>query len=191
MGDLIGARGSSLDNAIAQKGYKFAVNKGAASMYWNHDQKRCVSVLVSNGRVDSIQNATSADCGKKGGVLMNALRDSEFNRGKNDAMGGKAYSASDSEEYHSGYMEGERLRGGGHTGHGTAPQRVDDLNGTNSIAAIDRMSERGFASVDSMDEGNTQYGIFYNRGTHQCVQLTMADSRVVGVNDIGHHPKCH
>lgn len=188
---LVGVRGSSLDNAIGEKGYVFAKNVGAASMYWNKSQKICASVLVDNGRVASVQTATPGDCGHKGGILANALRDAEFNRGKSDAMANKPYAKNDSEEYHSGYMEGERMRGGGHAGHGAEPAHFNDLNGKNSIAAIDAMGERGFSNVDSMTMGNTQYGIYYNRATHQCVQLTMADGRVVSANDIGHHPNCH
>lgn len=65
------------------------------------------------------------------------------------------------------------------------------IKGMNSIAAIDAMSERGFANVDSLESGNTQYGIFYNRGSGICAQLTMADGKVLDAADIHTHPKCH
>ncbi|MEQ7874158.1 hypothetical protein ABDK56_09175 [Sphingomonas sp. ASV193] len=64
------------------------------------------------------------------------------------------------------------------------------LAGMNSIRAIDVMTERGFANVDSSTMANTQYGIYYNRATRVCAQLTMADGRVVAANDIRVHPKC-
>lgn len=75
--------------------------------------------------------------------------------------------------------------GGGGSGGGLA-----GLSGTDSIAAIDTMTDRGFTNVDSFESGNTQYGIFYNRSTRVCAQLTMADGKVVDARDIQTHAKC-
>lgn len=78
--------------------------------------------------------------------------------------------------------------GGGGTGGGKA--NIGDLAGMNSIRAIDVMAERGFRDVDSLTSGNTQYGIFWRPQSRQCVQLAMADGKVVSADDIGTHPKC-
>lgn len=64
------------------------------------------------------------------------------------------------------------------------------IRGMNSIAAIDEMSARGFANVDSFSSGNTQYGIYYHRPSRLCVQLTMADGQVLDARDIVTSPKC-
>lgn len=74
---------------------------------------------------------------------------------------------------------------GGGSGNGLA-----GITGMNSIAAIDAMSSRGFTNVDSFSSGNTQYGIYYNRSTRVCAQLTMADTKVTDARDIRTHPKC-
>lgn len=79
---------------------------------------------------------------------------------------------------------------GGNSSNGSAHAGYKDLAGMNSIKAIDEMSARGFRDVDSLSSGNTQYGIFYNPGSRQCIQLTMADGRVVSADDIKTHPKC-
>ena len=68
---------------------------------------------------------------------------------------------------------------------------VSDLTGMDAIKAIDAMSARGFKGVDSITEGETLYGIYYNPSTKQCIQLTNADNKVYAVNDIHVHPKCH
>lgn len=83
--------------------------------------------------------------------------------------------------------------GFGASSHGksTPDPHYKDLAGKNSIAAIDTMAERGFKDVDSIESGNTQYGIFYNPRSHLCVQLTMADGKVIAADDIHSHPKCH
>lgn len=83
----------------------------------------------------------------------------------------------------------------GVTGGASAPPRppaggLRGIAGMGSIDAIDAMSNRGFANVDSLESGNTQYGIFYNRATRTCAQLTMADGKVLDARDIKTHPKC-
>ncbi len=65
-----------------------------------------------------------------------------------------------------------------------------DLVGKNSIKAIDIMAERGFKDVDSIESGNSIYGIFYHPGSRLCIQLAMADGKVVSAENIKTHPNC-
>ena len=67
---------------------------------------------------------------------------------------------------------------------------IRGIAGMDSIEAIDVMAARGFSDVDSFSSGNTQYGIFYRRASRLCVQLTMANGRVLDARDIRTHPKC-
>jgi hypothetical protein len=78
----------------------------------------------------------------------------------------------------------------GNAGGYSPPALFKDLVGTSSFSAIGRMSERGFTSVDTIISGNTQYNIFYNRNTQQCIQMTFADFKVYSADDIKTHPKC-
>jgi hypothetical protein len=68
---------------------------------------------------------------------------------------------------------------------------LSDLKGMDAIKAIDEMTARGFTNVDTMTSGETLYGIYYNRSTKQCIQLTNADNKVYAVSDIKTHPNCH
>lgn len=61
--DLVGARGSSAESELRAKGFAMAGNMGAASLWWNAKSKKCASMLVENGRVDSIEPASARDCG--------------------------------------------------------------------------------------------------------------------------------
>jgi hypothetical protein len=65
-----------------------------------------------------------------------------------------------------------------------------DLQGTSAISGFDRMTERGFKSVDYIESGDTQYSIYYNSNTRQCIQLTVANSKILSADDIHTHPKC-
>lgn len=144
MEDLIGARGSSLDGALERRGYKFAKNEGAASMYWNPSRSSCISALVNNGRVDSIQRASASNCGRErdagnhvvgvaigvaaAGLIAaltshhhgqdyrnnNEQYNRQFQRGYDDGSNGSQYARNDTEAYHAGYMAGEAERNRNH-----------------------------------------------------------------------------
>ena len=138
MADLIGARGSSLDGELNRRGYVLKKNVGAAGMWWNRSSKACISAIVNDGRVQSIEPARASDCGKVDenelvGIAIGAAAaglvaalshhhhdtdhrnhntnyNSEFQRGYHDAFYGAHYATNDSEPYHSGYMAGEAER---------------------------------------------------------------------------------
>lgn len=120
----------------------------------------------------------------------------QWDIGYNDGLHGVPYhNVARSDGYSEGYDAGVQQRNQNtsyHSGRGGYAQaaRFKDLVGGSSISAIDTMSARGFADVDSFSSGNTQYGIFYNRDTRQCVQLTMADGEVMSADDIRTHAKC-
>lgn len=66
LGDLVGARASSAEYQMQERGY-FHVN-GAKSdqsvwnYWWNPSAERCVSVRVAQGRVSTIHDAGPGDC---------------------------------------------------------------------------------------------------------------------------------
>lgn len=116
----------------------------------NGSRSACISALVDNGRVDSIQKASAADCGREkeagnhlSGVVAGAVAagliaaltahhhgqdhrnnneryNKEFERGYSDAFEGKRYAMQDSEAYHAGYMSGEAEQNHRHRNHGQA-----------------------------------------------------------------------
>jgi hypothetical protein len=76
-----------------------------------------------------------------------------------------------------------------HEKHSAAPQ-YKDLAGKDSIKAIDIMASRGFKNVDDIESGNSSYGIFYHPQSRLCIQLAMANGKVVSADDIKTHPNC-
>lgn len=128
--------------------------------------------------------------------LSDHSAEAQYERGYNDGLHNTAYHNYDkSDDYSRGYGAGvsQRQRNtSNHSGRGgyTPHASLNGLQGTNSIRAIDEMSGRGFTNVDSFSSGNTQYGIYFNRSTRQCAQLTFADGRVYDAREIGSHPKC-
>ena len=136
--DIVGARGSSFESLMQDRGYSFVKKVGVAQFWWNGNSKKCVSAAFDNGRVSSIQSTASGDCGHSGGGSTaagivagaaavgliaalsshhkkNPARDTEdynqvYQQGYNDAMYGGQYNRSDSEAYHSGYLAGEAER---------------------------------------------------------------------------------
>ena len=115
----------------------------------------------------------------------------EYQRGYNDCSQGRY----DQEQHGESYKKGCRAAEDGQpaaapAGHQGGKAKISDLKGMDAIKAFDVMTSRGFMSVDSLTSGDTIYGIYYNAKTHQCVQLTNANDRVVSADDIGTHPRC-
>lgn len=119
-----------------------------------------------------------------------------FERGYQDGLHGGTYHNSDrSEAYSSGYSAGDDERNANlrhHTGHSGYQQAVSysDLQGARAAGAMSDIESRGFEQVDNFTSGNTRYSIQWNRQTHQCLQMTIADGRIYDIRDIGQNPNC-
>jgi uncharacterized protein with FMN-binding domain len=132
----------------------------------------------------------------KQGVNYDQQQTQEFEYGYRDGLYNASYSNGNrSDGYARGYEQGVNERNANlshHNGRGgyAKAARISDIKGMNSVSAFDVIVGRGFTNVDSFSSGNTTYGVFYNRATRQCVQMTNADRRVYDIRDIGTHPNC-
>lgn len=76
LNDLVGARGSSGENALETRGYVHhhtaEADAGKYSYWWNPSNKQCVRILTSDGRYQEIRSVGSNDCGQKGAGGDNA-----------------------------------------------------------------------------------------------------------------------
>lgn len=221
--DINGARGSSAENMLEQRGFTYITgNKNSMgyvySYWWNAADKNCVQVEVHDGLVSTINDAKDSDCNHSNGntaaavgavaglaILGAALaskshhhkgkeynqeQTGEFDRGYKDGLYNASYhNYNRSDAYSDGYAAGVDERNANLSHHhnrgGYVPAvNFSDLRGADAVWAIDQMRDRGFDGVDSFSSGNTLYGIYYNRRTRQCVQMTNADSRVYDIRDI-------
>ena len=131
-------------------------------------------------------------------VFASTASEREYQRGYNDCSHGQYDQNQHGESYKKGCRAAEDQQQSSPAAAKQAPAatkgghsaKISDLKGMDSIKAFDVMTERGFADVDTITSGNTIYGIYYNAKTHQCIQLTNADSRVVSADDIHTHPNC-
>ena len=124
-------------------------------------------------------------------ALASTASEREYQRGYNDCSHGRYDQDRHGESYKKGCRAAEDAQSSSPAkkpkGQGA---KLSDLKGMDSVKAFDVMTSRGFTNVDTISSQNTLYGIYYNAKTHECIQLTNADSRVVSVNDIGTHPNC-
>ncbi|MBY8824993.1 hypothetical protein [Sphingomonas colocasiae] len=235
--DLVGARASSGENALADRGYSLTHSEQGDDRtwgyWWNRSSKQCITVATVEGRYDSITGTLPADCNQKaggggsGGAVAaagiaaaligvaalahkshhhddgnhydNDRSEADFERGHRDGLYGQSYqNFGRSDPYVRGYESGVR-RQGRETGYRDDHRRaggyqsaidVSDLQGARGSSADSEMRNRGFANVDALKSGNTAYTIWYSRATRQCMQMGVADGRVVNLVDIGSSPKC-
>lgn len=108
--DLVGARAAGAENALQSRGYIFVRTQTGDdrkwSYWWNERDQRCLSVVVMNGRYDSIIATPAPDCGKAG----------VESREHHASHGGPTYSGKDSSAgYHPdlGYRPAQAPREGG------------------------------------------------------------------------------
>jgi hypothetical protein len=124
-------------------------------------------------------------------ALASSASEREYQRGYNDCSQGRYDQNQHGESYKKGCRAAEEgQKSPAPAAHQGAKAKLSDLNGMESIKAVDVMTARGFTNVDSLTAGDTIYGTFYKAKTHQCVQLTNTRDRVVSVDDVDSHPKC-
>lgn len=206
--DLIGIRGSSLDYSIGERGYFFTKNDSGASMYWNDGQKRCVSVRVYNGRVSSIDSASSSACGKGGGngaavavgvvalaglaaLLASRGKDKNknsdaaysraYDRGYDDGLNGRKHVRNQGESYDQGYLAGERYRGIPHTNH----SKVYISGAPRNVQdACKRRADTFFGAVPGVSKPVSAFN--YGRGNYEIVTSTHKIAGTCSVDSRGY-----
>lgn len=61
--DLVGARGSSGELELQNRGFVPAVTRGLTTYWWNGASASCVEVVTGNGRYQSVRYVASSSCG--------------------------------------------------------------------------------------------------------------------------------
>jgi len=98
--DLVGARGSSGEQALQQRGYDFARGEksdNASITFWRHQQTQaCIAVRTEEGRYVSITQALATDCSGDGAMATAGDQDdasgpNEFETVCGVVTGGKTY----------------------------------------------------------------------------------------------------
>ncbi|WP_139556534.1 hypothetical protein [Methylotetracoccus oryzae] len=131
-------------------------------------------------------------------ALATTPSEREYQRGYNDCLKGRYDQNQHGDSYKKGCRAAEdhekptypTATQSAATKDHASKAKISDLKGVNSIKSFDMMTAKGFKNVDTITQGDTLYGIYYNAKTHQCVQLTNAKNHVVSADDIGTHPKC-
>nr|WP_298897881.1 hypothetical protein [uncultured Altererythrobacter sp.] len=120
----------------------------------------------------------------------------EFERGYQDGLHHAQYHNYNRDDaYAHGYEKGadERQANLGHhhrRGGYSSVARYKDVEGMRGPRARGLLNDRGFSRVSRFGDDNTRYSIMWRSDSRQCIQLTIADGRVLDARDIGNHPDC-
>ena len=60
--DLVGARGSSGEMELGERGYSNVTMSHGVQYWWNADRKACIGIKVSQGRYKSVSAADASRC---------------------------------------------------------------------------------------------------------------------------------
>ncbi|HEX5644505.1 MAG TPA: hypothetical protein VFX62_03225 [Erythrobacter sp.] len=122
--DLVGARAGQAEATVQDRGFTYITGHegkhGAKHSYWWHArQKSCVHIKTSDGRYESITDATNADCHQSGGggdaaaaagvvagaVLLGALLGGNHKQGHHDNESHYG-NVNDEAHYERGFQDG-------------------------------------------------------------------------------------
>ncbi|MXN63329.1 hypothetical protein GR183_00300 [Stappia sp. GBMRC 2046] len=62
--DFQGARAGQAELGLNNRGYEPARTEGLTAYWWNDATQACARIVTSNGRYETVDTATPADCGK-------------------------------------------------------------------------------------------------------------------------------
>ncbi|WP_380873219.1 hypothetical protein ACFB49_40100 [Sphingomonas sp. DBB INV C78] len=62
--DLVGARGSSGEMELEQRGFSIAQQKGLTTWWWNPRSQSCVRVVTADGRYKTVAPDSAGACGQ-------------------------------------------------------------------------------------------------------------------------------
>jgi hypothetical protein len=132
---------------------------------------------------------------------QDSYREQEFERGHRDGLYNHHYdNYNRTDDYDNGYRSGIDQRahetsyrqhtGRDDRGYRQANDDFKNLQGERLEVANDRMRGWGFQKVDHTRSGNTEYRIWYNYQTGQCVEETYTGDRVQNMRYIASSAHC-
>lgn len=132
---------------------------------------------------------------------QDSYREQEFERGHRDGLYNHHYdNYNRTDDYDEGYRSGIEQRahetsyrqhnGRDDRGYQKASDDFKNLKGEGLEFANDRMREWGFQKVDHTRSGNSEYRIWYNYQTGQCVEEKYAGNRVEDIRYIHSNSHC-
>ncbi|MFZ9396797.1 MAG: hypothetical protein ACO25F_12150 [Erythrobacter sp.] len=123
--DLVGARAGQAENTVESRGFTYITghegkHDSKHTYWWNSREKTCVHIKTSDGRYESITDATNADCHQSGGgggdaaaaagvvagaVLLGALLGGNHKKGHHDDENHYG-NVNDEAHYERGFQDG-------------------------------------------------------------------------------------
>jgi len=167
--DLVGARGSSGEAMLIERGYEHTRTQTGSdskwSYWWNKSKNQCVSVTTYDGRYEAIDKTSAKDCGKSGSnatgaavavgavALIGAL-----------ALATHKHDKDKSDRYPPGSS-------------GSTPYELRDLIGVKASYGERSLRSRGYKQKFG-DGGNYgRWTYWWSKREDQCIAVTTYDGR--------------
>jgi len=167
--DLVGARGSSGEAMLLQRGYEHVSTRTGSdrkwSYWWNKSRDQCVSITTYDGRYDAIDKTSDKDCGKSGSNATGAA----VAVGAVALIGALALATRKRDrDRPDRYPPGSS---------GTTPYELRDLVGEKASYGERALRNRGYKQQfgDSGNYGRWSY--WWNKREDQCIAVTTYDGR--------------
>jgi hypothetical protein len=169
LADLVGARGSSGESELQDRGYEYVSTKEGSdrkwSYWWHKSDKHCVVVTTYNGRYDAIDKASNKDCGKSGDGGKTAA----VAIGAAAVIGAIALAASGKKDKHK-----DRYPPGASD---SPPYALRDLEGIRASSGESALTNRGYRFKSWGSGSYSRWAYWWSRRNDQCIAVMTDDGR--------------
>lgn len=210
--NLIGEKAAYIDQDMGKAGYMHMKTEKSGydsySYWWNYNNKKCMCVRTSEGRIASVVETPAFDCNQadpnagaryehnahhheNNAHYANSAEDAAFDRGYKDGLYNKSYhnyygSNIEIDAYSQGYNKGVNERNSRtdyHSGYGgyQAHVGVDHLVGRSTDEAFRSLQSEGFVRQNERTQNGRKRVNWYNSRTGQCIKTILDNGRIYKV----------
>jgi len=162
--DMIDMKATYVNKEMSNRGYYFIKTEKSGDSAWqnwfNSSKNKCVTVKISDGRVESVVNSTLEDCGKGRYGNNNNYNNNKYNNNNN-------------------YNNNRYNNNNGNFSYSY-------LNKKDAVWAYDELSNNGFTLQKTHQEGGKTYKIWFNNNSNQCLKTTSENKRISIIENSSH-----
>lgn len=175
--DLIGARASSGESILRDRGYEYTNGRTGSSTkwgyWWHKGGSRCISVATVDGRYQSIDKVSASDCGKSG----NSGSGAAVAIGAAAIIGALAIASSNKDKDRYPGWNGSQYP----HGNNVTPYELRYIIGMNVGRADDEFRRNKYKFETAGNGYYTRWSYWWNKRENNCIGVTSSGGRIESI----------
>lgn len=175
--DLVGARASSGESLLRNRGYEYARGQTGSTTkwgyWWNKSTSRCISVATVDGRYQSIDKVAERDCGKS----ANSGNGAAVAIGAAAIIGALAIASSHKDKDRNPDWNGSQYP----SGSNVTPYELRYIIGMNTSRADNELRNNKYKFQNAGNGYYTRWSYWWNKRDNNCVGVTSSGGRIESI----------